>query len=179
MISLQIKPWVAFGFPYLLIELFYIGIPVVRTDGRTVTWLPNFLGWVDYHISLTLGLRPRARFARGWSSAIIYSDSTKILTLASIENLAPSSWETIFRTLLLYACLIMPEKSIVMISIGEIVSKHDSFLPFYNLKMAMSRRRFSRVRQFFRALWRVLMCILVVKKQHPVNRLSCRSLTKK
>ena len=62
-ISFQIKPWVAFRFPYLLIELFYIGIPVVRTDGRTVTWLPNFL-------SLAMGLRPRARFARGWSSAI-------------------------------------------------------------------------------------------------------------
>ena len=31
-------------------------------DGRrTVTWLPNFLGWVDYHISLAMGLRPRAR----------------------------------------------------------------------------------------------------------------------
>ena len=54
-ISFQIKPWVAFGLPYLLIELFYIGMPVVRTDGRaggrcTVTWLPNFLGWVVYHI---------------------------------------------------------------------------------------------------------------------------------
>ena len=37
-------------------------------DGRslarcTVTWLPNLLGWVDYHISLAMGLRPRARFA--------------------------------------------------------------------------------------------------------------------
>lgn len=74
------------------------------------------------------------------------------VTLASIENFAPSSWETIFRTLLLYTCLIISEKSIVMIRIGQIVSKHDSFLPFYNLKMAMSRRRFSRVRQFFRAL---------------------------
>ena len=47
-----------------------IGFPVVRTDGRTVTWLPNFLGWVDYHISLAMGLRPRAREARAWSSAI-------------------------------------------------------------------------------------------------------------
>ena len=46
-IFFQIKPWVAFGLPYLLIELFYIGIPVVRTVGRcTVTWLPNFLVWV-------------------------------------------------------------------------------------------------------------------------------------
>ena len=77
MISLQIKPWVAFGFPYLLIELFYIGIPVVRTDGRTVTWLPNFLGWVDYHISLAMGLRPRARFAITYASAITYFAETK------------------------------------------------------------------------------------------------------
>ena len=54
-ISFEIKPWLAFGLPFLLIELFYIGMPVVRTDGRTVgragvrctvTWLPNFLGWV-------------------------------------------------------------------------------------------------------------------------------------
>ena len=65
-ISFHIKPWVAFGLPYLLIELFYIGMPVVWTDGRaggrsvgpcTVTWLPNFLGWVSYHISLAMGLR--------------------------------------------------------------------------------------------------------------------------
>ena len=39
-------------------------MPVVRTDGRAggrckVTRLPNFLGWVDYHISLAMGLRPR------------------------------------------------------------------------------------------------------------------------
>ena len=33
-ISLAKKPRVAFGLPYLLIELFYIGMPVVRTDGR-------------------------------------------------------------------------------------------------------------------------------------------------
>ena len=75
-ISFQIKPWVAFRLPYLLIELFYIGMPVVRTDswlvGRwsvgwcTVTRLPNFLGWVVYHIFLPMVLRCacRARFAR-------------------------------------------------------------------------------------------------------------------
>ena len=32
--SFQIKPWVAFWLPYPLIELFYIGMPVVQTDGR-------------------------------------------------------------------------------------------------------------------------------------------------
>ena len=31
-ISFQIKPSVAFVLPCLLIELFYIGMPVVRTD---------------------------------------------------------------------------------------------------------------------------------------------------
>ena len=32
-------PRVAFGLPYLLIELFYIGVPVLRTDGRSdVQW---------------------------------------------------------------------------------------------------------------------------------------------
>ena len=35
-ILFKIKPWVAFGLPYLLIELFYIGMPVVRTDGRSL-----------------------------------------------------------------------------------------------------------------------------------------------
>ena len=61
MISFQIKPRVAFGLPYLLIELFYIGVPVVRTDGRsgglTVTWLPKFLGCIDYQIFVPMVLR--------------------------------------------------------------------------------------------------------------------------
>ena len=34
-ISFQIKPWVAFELLYLSIELFYIGMPVVRVDGRS------------------------------------------------------------------------------------------------------------------------------------------------
>ena len=61
-ISFQIKPWVAFGLPYLLIDLFYIGMPVVRTDDRSLGVRSrdyHFLGWVDYHISLAMGLRPR------------------------------------------------------------------------------------------------------------------------
>ena len=48
---------------YLLIELFNIGMPVTRaegrTTGRTVTWLPKFLGWKDYQIFLGIGLRSR------------------------------------------------------------------------------------------------------------------------
>ena len=28
---------IAFGLPFLLIELFYIGMPVARTDGRSLT----------------------------------------------------------------------------------------------------------------------------------------------
>ena len=45
MISFQIKPRVAFGLPFLLIELFYIGMPVVRTDGRSLG-----VGSRDYQI---------------------------------------------------------------------------------------------------------------------------------
>ena len=45
--AISIHTRVAFGLPYLLIELFYIGIPVVRTvgssGGRTVTWLPKLI----------------------------------------------------------------------------------------------------------------------------------------
>ena len=65
---------------YLLIELFYIGMPVVRTDGRSGVCrsvgrsvgvrsrdYQIFLGWVDYHVSLAMGLHPRGAFraARG------------------------------------------------------------------------------------------------------------------
>ena len=48
---------------YLLIELLNIGMPVTRaeerTTGRTVAWLPKFLGWKDYQIFLRMGLRSR------------------------------------------------------------------------------------------------------------------------
>ena len=54
---------------------FYISMPVVRMDGRavgrcTVTWLPNFLGWVVYHIFLPMVLRC-VRFARESPAIII------------------------------------------------------------------------------------------------------------
>ena len=41
------REWLHLGYHTckVLIELFHIGIPVVRTDGRTVTRLPKFLGW--------------------------------------------------------------------------------------------------------------------------------------
>ena len=58
------------GFPnWLESARVNIGFPVVRTDGRsfvrcTVTWLPNFLGWIDY---LSYGAPPTLalRAARG------------------------------------------------------------------------------------------------------------------
>ena len=61
--------------PYLLIELFYIDVPVVRTDGwsggraigrsggRTATWLSKFLGCISYQIFLPMVLAARARSA--------------------------------------------------------------------------------------------------------------------
>ena len=64
-ISFQIKPRVVCGLPYLMIELFYVGMPVVRTDGRSLARL--VYGHVIINISLAMGLRPPAarRVARG------------------------------------------------------------------------------------------------------------------
>ena len=72
-ISFQIKPWVAFGLPYPLIELFYIGMPVVRTDGRSFARsfgvrsrdYQIFSDAIDYHISLAMGLRSCAALRAG------------------------------------------------------------------------------------------------------------------
>ena len=55
----------------MLVELFYIGMPVMRTDGRsvgraggrTVTWLPKFLRRIGNQIFLPMVLLCE-RFAR-------------------------------------------------------------------------------------------------------------------
>ena len=55
-------------------------MPVVWTDGRSIACsvydhvITKFSGKVGYHISSAMGLRPRARLARGWSSAINNKD---------------------------------------------------------------------------------------------------------
>ena len=59
------------------LSYFYIGMPVVRTDGLAVgqclvTWLPNFLGWVVYHIFLPMVLRCAGPRARAPLSNVIY-----------------------------------------------------------------------------------------------------------
>ena len=63
-ISFQIKSWVAFGFLYLSTELSDIwyacgadGWSVGPAGGRTVTWLPKFLGCISYQIFLPIVLR--------------------------------------------------------------------------------------------------------------------------
>ena len=64
-VSFQIKLtlsciWVAIPVDWVILHWYVCGADG-RSGGRcTVTWLPNFLGWVDYHISLAMGLRPRA-----------------------------------------------------------------------------------------------------------------------
>ena len=75
-------------FPPKLIELFYIAMPVVRTHGLsggrcTVTWLPNFLGWVDYLIFLAMVLRWRASRARD-PLIIVLSCTHKCLALTHL-----------------------------------------------------------------------------------------------
>ena len=57
-----------------------------RTVGRcTVTWLPNFLGWVVYHIFLPTVLRC-ARFARE-SSAIKSNQSRRAIHVQEIWSI--------------------------------------------------------------------------------------------
>ena len=67
-ISFQIKPWVALRLPlacwlnYFKLVCLWCGRTVGRAGGRcTVTWLPNFLGWVFYHILLPMVLRSALR----------------------------------------------------------------------------------------------------------------------
>ena len=66
--------WVAIPVDWIFLHWYACGVDG-RSGGRcTVTWLPNFLGWVVYHIFLPMVLRC-ARFARE-SSAIITKDQS-------------------------------------------------------------------------------------------------------
>ena len=63
-ISFQIKPRVACGLPYLMIELFYVGMPVLLRDGRSLGVRSR-----DYQHFLSYGAPPtRGASRRAWSS---------------------------------------------------------------------------------------------------------------
>ena len=51
------------GYHTCWLSYFFVGVPVVRTDGwsggRTVTWLPKFLGCIGYQIFSPMVLRAR------------------------------------------------------------------------------------------------------------------------
>ena len=68
-ISFQIKPWVAFRFPYLL---FYIGMPVVPTDSRVVGW---WVGWC----TVTWLSNSDTTFSYPWCSAARASRARALL----------------------------------------------------------------------------------------------------
>ena len=75
------QPRVAFSLPYLFIELFYVHMPVVRTDGRTY-------GYVITKISrmgrLPDFLRYGATLARAWSSAANDAKKTCLFRILSL-----------------------------------------------------------------------------------------------
>ena len=82
--------WVAKPVDWII----YIGMPVVRTVVRslawcTVTWLPNFLGSVDYHISLANGLRA-ARGAPPWTCQVLFRKKNAIICI-----LARNTWASV------------------------------------------------------------------------------------
>ena len=54
-ISFQTEPWVAFGLPYLLIELFYIGMPVVQMDAQAAqTQYVSLNEYINIHMDKLL-----------------------------------------------------------------------------------------------------------------------------
>ena len=62
--------WVAIPVDWIILHWYVCGAGG-RSGGRcTVTWLPNFLGWAVYHISLPMLLRC-ARFARESSAMMM------------------------------------------------------------------------------------------------------------
>ena len=70
-ISFQIKPWVAFGLPYLLIGLFYIGMPVVRTVDRSLSRSVYGHMFTKFsRISRLLHFLSYGASCRAWSSAM-------------------------------------------------------------------------------------------------------------
>ena len=52
--------WVAIPADWVILHWYACGADGRSLAWRMVMWLPNFLGCVDYHISLAMGLRPRA-----------------------------------------------------------------------------------------------------------------------
>ena len=74
-----------------LIDLFYIGMPVVRTDSRsvrrTITWLPKFLGWVDYYIFLLMHGASAARASRARAPLLTLLLPVIRSLVTSLENI--------------------------------------------------------------------------------------------
>ena len=64
--------WVAMPVDWVILHWYACGADG-RLVGRTVTWLPKFLEWVDHHIFLGMGLRSRALWALLSSSSSSYN----------------------------------------------------------------------------------------------------------
>ena len=85
-------------------------------DGRTVTWLPKFLGWVDYHIFLGMGLRSRVRSRpqlkkpTKCSFRPIQCSSSRLPNLSSVASFTFCTFLTSFMTYIPYYCDNMEEK---------------------------------------------------------------------
>ena len=105
MISFQIQPWVAVGLPYLLIQLFYIGIPVVRTDGRSLAGsvyghvITKFSGMGRLPHFLSYGApptrAPRARVELRYKLSLKKTTpSTNLMCLA--QQASPASYGSVY-----------------------------------------------------------------------------------
>ena len=85
--------WVAIPVDWVILHWYACG-----ADGRslarwlarcTVTWLPNFLGSVDYYIFLAMGLRA-ARGAPPWTCQVLFRKKNAIICI-----LARNAWASV------------------------------------------------------------------------------------
>ena len=85
--------WVAIPVDWVILHWYACGV-----DGRsparwlarcTVTWLPNFLGSVDYYIFLAMGLRA-ARGAPPWTCQVLFRKKNAIICI-----LARNAWASV------------------------------------------------------------------------------------
>ena len=94
--------WVAMPDHWVILLCYACGADG-RSVGRTITRLPKFLGWIDYHIFLGMGLR-----SREWSSAIrrpigllqlliTWSTFSKHENSLLLENSVSRNWKSILK----------------------------------------------------------------------------------
>ena len=138
--------WVAIGchtcrLSYFTLVCLWCGRVVERAGGRTVTWLPNFLGWVDYFIFLPMVLCCE-------SSAII-----NFHFIGEFKKFVPYCWRvrteagssTFFAFVIL---LLKPLRSFFLIYFNYLIFVFFILHHYYNILLLLLFYLLKQVKQF-------------------------------